>query len=112
MEIDTLSFPRKDRMLGFLKGARCSISSHPRSACLEYLPDHADRGFQAFHEGIFCLGEIDRTVITLVHDTATMTLCSIGRMRLQDSRVARWALDLSQFHGIDLIAGWMGSMIL
>src|SRR5215831_9700663 len=112
MEIDKLAFPRQDRILGFLKGARGGIESHPLGACLEYLPDHADRGFQACHEGIFCLGEIDRTVITFVNGAVTMTLCSIGRMRLQDSRVAHWALDLYQFHAIDLISGWMGSMII
>jgi hypothetical protein len=30
----------------------------------------------------------------LVNDTATMMLGGIRRMRLQDSRVACWALDL------------------
>jgi len=53
MEIDKLAFPRKDRILGFLKGASGGIESHTLGACLEQLPDHADRGFQAFHEGIF-----------------------------------------------------------
>src|SRR5713101_2105680 len=53
LEIEKLSFPRKDRILGFLKGASGGIESHPLGACLEYLPDHADRGFQTFEEGIF-----------------------------------------------------------
>jgi hypothetical protein len=78
MEIDQLSFPRQDRMLGFLKGASGSISSHPLRACLAYVPDHADRGLQAFHEGLFGLREIDRTVLAFVNDTATMILCGIG----------------------------------
>jgi len=94
LEIAKLSFPRKDRMLGFLKGASCGISSHPLGACLEHLPDHADRGFHACHEGLFRLGKVGRTVCTFVNDTATIMLRGIGRMRLQDSSVARWALDL------------------
>src|SRR5215475_13292887 len=88
MESDTRAFPRQDRILGFLKGASGGIEAHPLCACLEYLPYYADRGLQAFHEGIFRLGAIDRTVITFVNDAATMILCGIGRMRLQDSRVA------------------------
>ena len=94
MEIDKLSFPRKDRILGFLKGARGSISSHPLGACLQYLPDHADRGFQAFHEGIFCLRETGRTGSTFVHDPATMILCGIGRMIFNISRMTYRALEL------------------
>jgi hypothetical protein len=94
LEIANLSFPRKDRMLGFLKGASCGISSHPLGACLEHLPDHADRSFQACHEGLFRLGKVARTARTFVNDTAIMMLCGIGRMRLKDSRLARWALDL------------------
>jgi hypothetical protein len=105
MEIDTLSFPRKDRILGFLKGASGGIESHTLGACLEHVPDHADRGFQAFHEGIFCLREIDLTGLTLVNDTATMILCGIERMILNVSRVAYRALASSKFHGIDLISG-------
>ena len=93
MEIEKLSFPRKDRLLGFLKGASGGIESHPLGACLEYLPDHADRGFQTFEEGIFRLGEIGRTVITFVNDTATMILCGIGRMILNIKRVTYWALE-------------------
>ena len=93
LEIANLSFPRKDRMLGFLKGASCGISSHPLGACLEHLPDHAHRGLQTFHEGLFCLGEIDRTVLTFVNDTATMILCTIGRMIMNVSRVAYRALE-------------------
>src|SRR5882672_6799572 len=92
MEIDKLSFPSKDRILGFLKGASGGIESHPLGACLEYLPDHADRGFQAFHEDIFCLGEIGRTVLTFVNDTAPMILCSIERMISHARRVAYRAL--------------------
>src|SRR5258706_13483006 len=57
-------------------------------ACLEHVPHHAHRGFQTFHEGIFCLGEIDRTVFTFVYDPVTMILCAIGRMILNVSRVA------------------------
>ena len=94
MEIDKLSFPRKDRILGFLKGARGSISSHPLGACLQYLPDHADRGFHACHEGLFRLGKVVQTAHTLVNDTAPMMLRCISRMRLQDGRFACWALDL------------------
>src|SRR6266581_5559726 len=93
LEIAKLSFPRKDRILGFLKGASGGIESHPLGACLEYLPDHADRSFHAFHEGIFCLGEIGRTVLTFVNDTATMILCSIGRMILNIRRVTCRALE-------------------
>ena len=93
MEIEKLSFPRKDRILGFLKGASGDISSHTLGSCLEHVPDHAHRGFQTFHEGIFCLGEIDRTVLTFVYDTATMILCRIGRMISNVSRVASRALE-------------------
>src|ERR1700674_4856204 len=93
MEIDTLSFPSKDRILGFIKGASGGIESHPLGACLEHLPDHADRGFQAFHEGFFRLRELDLTGITFVNDTATMILCGIGRMILNVSRVAYGALE-------------------
>ncbi len=105
MEIDTLSFPRKDRMLGFLTGASGGIESPTLGACLEHVPDHAERGFQAFHEGLFRLREIDRTGITFVNDTATMILCGRGRMILKVSRVASRALESSKFHGIDLISG-------
>jgi hypothetical protein len=93
MEIDKLSFPSKDRLLSFLTGASGGISSHPLSACLEHVPDHADRGFQTFEEGIFRLGEIGRTVLTFVNDTATMILCTIGRMIFNIKRVAYWALE-------------------
>jgi hypothetical protein len=92
MEIEKLSFPHKDRLLGCLKGASGGIESHTLGACLEHVPDHAHRGFQTFHEGIFCLGAIDRTVLTLVYDTATMILCGIERMILNGSRVASRAL--------------------
>ena len=94
MEIAKLSFPRQDRILGFLKGASGGVEPHPLRAGLDYLPDHADRRFQAGHEGLFCLRKVGRTVRTFVKDTATMMLGRIGRMRLQDSRAARWALDL------------------
>src|SRR5215471_13130991 len=93
MEIDKLAFPRQDRILGFLKGARGGISSHPLSACFAYLPDHANRGFQAFHESLFGLGEIDRTVLTFVNDTIPIILCGVGRMISNISRVAYRALE-------------------
>jgi hypothetical protein len=93
LEIATLSFPRKDRMLGCLKGASGGIASQTLGACLEPLPDHADRGFPAVHAGLFRLRAIDRTGITLVNDTATMILCGIGRMLLNISRVAYRALE-------------------
>src|SRR5229473_8719775 len=93
MEIEKLSFPSQDRLLGFLKGASGGIESHPLGACLEHLPDHADRGFQAFHESIFCLREIDRTVLTFVNDTITMILCGRGRMIFHVRRVAYRALE-------------------
>ncbi len=112
LEIAKLSFPRKDRMLGFLKGASCGISSHPLGACLEHLPDHADRGFHACHEGLFRLGKVVQTARTFVNDTAPVMLRCISRMRLKDGRFACWALDLSQFHVIDLISGCIGSMII
>src|SRR5712691_9293546 len=105
MESEKLSFPRKDRILGFLKGPSDGMESHPLGACLEHVPDHAHRGFQTFHEGIFCLGEIDRTVLTFVYDTATMILWGIGRMIFNVSRVASRALESQKFHGIDLISG-------
>ena len=109
IEIEKFSFPSKDRILGFLKGASGGISSHPLGTCLAYLPDHADRSFHAFHEGIFCLGEIGRTVLTFVHDTATMILCSIGRMMSHVRRVAYRALKSQKFHVIDLLSGLMRS---
>ena len=93
MEIDTLSFPSKDRILSFLKGASGGISSPPLGACLEDLPDHADRGFQTFEEGIFRLGEIGRTVLTFVNSTATIILCGRERMILNSKRVTYWALE-------------------
>src|SRR5467141_4429955 len=93
MEIDKLSFPSQDRILGFLKGASGGIESHPLGACLAYLPDHADRGFQTFEEGIFRLGEIGRTVLTFVNGTATMILCGIERMISNIKRVTYWALE-------------------
>jgi hypothetical protein len=105
MEIDKLSFPPKDRILGFLKGASGGISSQTLGACLEHLPDHADRGFQAFQEGIVCLREIDRTVLTFVNGTTTMMLCGIGRMISHVRRVAYRALESQKFHIIDLISG-------
>src|SRR5882672_4502685 len=56
MEIAKLSFPSKDGILGFLKGASSGVEPHTLRACLDHLPDHADRGFQTCHEGLFCLG--------------------------------------------------------
>src|SRR6266705_933476 len=93
LEIENLSFPRKDRMLGFLKGASGGIASHPLGAGLAYVPDHADRGFPTFEEGIFRLGAIGRTVLTCVNDTATMILCGRGRMILNIKRVTYGALE-------------------
>jgi hypothetical protein len=93
LEIEKLSFPRKDRILGFLKGASGGISSHPLGACLEHVPDHAHRGFQTFQEGIFCLREIGWTGMTFVNDTATIVLCGIVRMMLNISRVTYRALE-------------------
>ena len=93
LEIDKLSFPRQDRILGLLKGARGGIEPHPLGAGLQHLPDHADRGFQTFKEGIFCLGERGRTGSTFVYDTATMILCGIERMILNISRVTYRALE-------------------
>src|SRR6266481_6579190 len=92
MEFCKLAFPSKDRILGFIKGASGGIEPHTLGACLDHLPDHADRGFQAFHEGLFRLREIDRTGLTCVNDTATMILCGIGRMISNVSRVAYRAL--------------------
>src|SRR5438445_13798375 len=112
MEINKLSFPSKDRMLSFLKGASGGMESHPLGACLEYLPNHADRSFQAFHEGLFRLGKIVQTARTFVNDTAPMMLCCISRMILKDRRFACWARDLEQFHVIDLISGCIGSMMI
>src|SRR6266446_1676399 len=83
------SWPRKSNPIYTLEGL-----PHPLRASLDHSPDHADRSFQACHEGVFCLGKVGRTVRTFVNDTATMMQRGIGRMRLQDSRVARWALAL------------------
>jgi hypothetical protein len=94
IEIAKLSFPRQDRILGFLKGASGSIEPHTLRARLDHLPDHADRGVHACHEGLFRLGKVVQTAGTFVNDPATMMLRRIGRMRLQDSRLARWARDL------------------
>src|SRR6266700_7743320 len=93
MESEKRSFPRKERLLGLLKGASDGSESHTLGACLEHVPDHAHRGFQTFHAGIFGLGEIGRTGSTFVNDTATMILCGIGRMILNVSRVASRALE-------------------
>ena len=70
-----------------------AFNPHTLGACLDHLLDHAHRGFQTFQEGIFGLGEIGRTVLTFVNDTATMILCGIGRMILSISRVAYRALE-------------------
>src|SRR5712692_4788636 len=93
MEIEKLSFPRQDCILCLLKGARGGIYPHPLGAGLDYVPDHAHRGFQTFQEGIFGLREIGWTGLTFVKDTATMILGSIGRMRLNIRRVAYRALQ-------------------
>src|SRR5438477_5199763 len=92
MEIAKLSFPSKDRILSFLKGASGGIEPHTLGTGFDHLPDHADRRFQACHEGLFRLREIDRTGLTFVNDTATMILCGVGRMISNVSRVAYRAL--------------------
>src|SRR5262249_26139127 len=94
MEIDQLSFPSKDGLLGFLKGTRGGIAPHPLGACLDHLPEHADRSFHTCHEGLFGLGKVARAARTFVHDTAPMIRCGIGRMTLKDNRLACWALEL------------------
>src|SRR5262252_9667552 len=94
MEIEQLAFPRKDRLLGLLKGARGGIEPHPVGTCLDHLPDHAHRGFQPFQEGMFCLRETGRAGSTCVHDTATMILCGRGRIIFNISRVTSRALAL------------------
>ena len=94
MEFCKRAFPRQDRILGFLKGARGGIAPHPLGACLEHVPDHAHRSLHACHKGLFGLRDIDWTVLTLVHDTATLMLGSIGRMMMKVSRVAYRALEL------------------
>src|SRR6266850_3884183 len=109
MEIEKLSFPSKDRILGLIKGASGGIEPHPLGSCLDHVPDHAHRGFQTFQEGIFCLGEIGLTGLTFVNDTATMILCSIGRMMSHVRRVADRALKSQKFHVIDLLSGLMRS---
>src|SRR5262245_38531961 len=93
LEIEKISFPRKDRILGFIKGASCLIESLPFGAVLQHFPYHTDRGFKTFEEGIFWLREIGRTGITFVNDTVTIILCGIGRMMLNISSVAYWALE-------------------
>jgi len=93
-EIAQLSFPSQDGMRGFLKGARRSMEPHTLGTCFAHLPEHADRSFHAGHEGLFRLGKVARTARTFVKDPATMMLRGIGRVILQDSRVARWALAL------------------
>jgi len=94
MERSTLAFPSKHRMLGLIKGASGGIESHPLGACLEHLPEHADRGFQACHAGLFRLRKGAKPARTFVNDPAPMMLRGIGRMRLKDSRWAWWALHL------------------
>src|SRR5712691_6935344 len=110
MEIDKLPFPRKNGIFGFVKGASRSIEPHAFCSCLDHVPDHAHRSLQTFHEGLFRLGEIDRTGITFVNYAATMILCSIGRMILHVRRAAYRALESQKFHVIALILGLIGSM--
>src|SRR6267378_1489708 len=97
--IDTLSFPSQDGLLGLLLGAG-----------LDPVPEHADRGFDPFQEGLCCLGERGRTVLTLVHDTATTMLCGRERMIWNLRRVTCRALESSQCHVIDLLSGLRRSM--
>src|SRR5216684_5527835 len=87
MEINKFPLPSKDGIFGFIKSASGCMESQAIGSCLDHLPNHAHRGFQTFQEGIFCLGEIGRTVMTFVNDTATMILCGIGRMILNIQRV-------------------------
>jgi len=94
MECGKRACPRQARMLGFRKGARGGIAPPPLGACLAHVPDHAHRSLHACHKGLFGLRDIDWTVLTLVHDTATLMLGSIGRMMMKVSRVAYRALEL------------------
>src|SRR2546425_3464638 len=82
----------KEGMFCLIKSARGCIESQAIGSCLEHVPKHTHRGFQTFQEGIFCLGERGRTVLTFVNDTATMILCGIGRMILNIRRVTCRAL--------------------
>src|SRR6266699_5082467 len=93
MEINNLPLPSKDGIFCFIKSASGGIESQAIGSCLDHLPNHAHRGFQTFPESIFCLGEIGRTVLTCVNDTATMILCGIGRMILNIRRVTSRALE-------------------
>jgi len=108
--IDTLSFPSQDGLLGLLQGASGGMEAPPLGAGLDPVPEHADRGFDPFQEGLCCLGERGRTVLTLVHDTATTMLCGRERMIWNLRRVTCRALESSQFHVIDLLSGLMRSM--
>jgi len=110
MAIDHLSFPSQEGLLGLLKGASGGMEAQPLGAGLDHVPDHADRGFDTFQEGLCCLGERGRTVLTLVHDTATTILCGRERMIWNLRRVTCRALESSQFHVIDLLSGLMRSM--
>src|SRR6266446_3008845 len=93
MEINKFPLPSKDGIFGFSKSASGGIEAHALGACLEYLPNHAHRGLQTFQEGIFGLGERGRTVLTFVHDTATMILCGVGQMKMNIRRVTCRALE-------------------
>src|SRR4029450_646548 len=93
MEINKFPLPSKDGIFGFIKSASGCIESQAIGSCLDHLPNHAHRGFQAFPEGMFWLGEVGRTVMTFVNDTATMTLCGIGRMIVNIQRVTCRALE-------------------
>src|SRR5712691_2430400 len=92
MEINKFPLPSKDGIFGFIKSASGCMESQAIGSCLDHLPNHAHRGFQTFQEGMFCLGELGRTVMTFVHDTATMILCGRGRMILNIQRVTCRAL--------------------
>src|SRR4029450_13258113 len=93
MKINKFPLPSKEGSFGFIKSASGGMESQAVGSCLDHLPNHAHRGFQTFQEGMFCLGEIGRTVMTLVNDTATMILCGIGRMMLHIQRVTCRALE-------------------
>jgi hypothetical protein len=88
MAIKTFSLPSTDRMFGAIKGPRGCMEPPALRTRLDDLPDHAHRGFQAFHKGRRRLGKRARTALTCVNDTAIMMFRRIGRVILQ---VGRWA---------------------
>src|SRR6266446_3402677 len=91
--IDTLSFPSQDGLLGLLQGASGGMEAPQLGAGLHPGPEHDDRGFDPFHEGLCCLGERSRTVFTLVHDPATTMVCGRELMIWNLRRVTCRALE-------------------